>query len=357
MLRMARQLRGFQQGEAANKLGVTQAALSRAENGVVAPSDDLVAAAETCYRVPKSFFYQTDPVYGAPVSVHAMFRRKADVTARELDRIIAELNIRTIHLRKLLDSADFRASKEVPRLDVEKYKGDVEDIADVVRAHWQVPPGPIHNLTALAESAGIVVVHSDLGGAEVDGVKYEVPGLPPIVLLNSQKPADRMRFSLAHEIGHLVMHRLPNPEMEDQANLFAGAFLLPRREMKAAFSRKVDLRRLAELKPEWKVSMQALLYRAKTVGATNDNQLRYLWQQFNIHRIRHREPPELDFPTEQPIVLPRLLSLHLEDLGYTISTLAQALNWDADEMTAMYGIGTSGAKKKPVFRVISNNGS
>lgn len=353
MLRMARQLRGFQQGEAAEKLHVTAATLSRAENNVVLPSEELLAAAENVYDVPRTFFYQTDTVYGAPVSVHAMFRKKADVTARELDQIIAELNIRTFHLRRLLDGADLRASKKIPRLDVESFNGDVEGIAEMVRAHWQIAPGPIPNLTALAESAGIMVVHSDMGGADVDGVKYDVPGLPPIIMLNSQRPADRLRFSLAHEIGHLVMHQVPNVDMEDQANLFAGAFLLPRREMKAAFSRKLDLRRLAELKPEWKVSMQALLYRAKTIGAVNPNQLRYMWQQFNIHRIRQKEPPELDFPVEAPTVVKKLVDFHLQVLGYSISTLGEALRWKPQQVEAMYGL--EAPRARPIFRVISKN--
>jgi Zn-dependent peptidase ImmA (M78 family)/transcriptional regulator with XRE-family HTH domain len=353
MLRLARQYRGFQQGEAAAKLGMTQATLSRAENGVVVPSDDLLGKAEKLYRLPASFFAQTDPVYGAPVSVHAMFRRKASVTARELDKIIAELNIRTIHLRKLLEGADLRPAKAVPRLDIERYGGDAEEVAELVRAHWQIPAGPVANLTAVAETAGIIVAHSDLAGADVDGVKYEVAGLPPIVLLNSRRPADRMRFSLAHEIGHLVMHHVPSPDMEDQANLFAGAFLLPRREMKAAFSRRLDLRRLAELKPEWKVSMQALLYRAKTIGAVDEGKLRYLWQQFNVHRIRLQEPPELDFPVERPTVLSKLLSLHLNELGYTIGALAQTLNFDSAEFEKVYGLTVlTSEPRKPVLRVV-----
>jgi len=122
--------------------------------------------------------------------------------------------------------------------------------AAVVRAHWLIPNGPLPNLTAAVERAGAVVVHSPLNGSAVSGITISVPGLLPIVLLNSEQPADRMRFTLAHEIGHLVMHRFPNPDMERQASDFASALLMPATEIKHALSARLDLRRLAALKPE-----------------------------------------------------------------------------------------------------------
>jgi len=72
MLRIARQRRGFQQGAATNRLGVAQATLSRAENGLIEPSEEMIDRAVGIYELPRSFFFQSDTVYGAPVSVHSM---------------------------------------------------------------------------------------------------------------------------------------------------------------------------------------------------------------------------------------------------------------------------------------------
>lgn len=85
MLRLARQRKGFQQTDAANRLGIDQSLLSRLENGVVEIREDLVHRAALVYGFPISLFSQQDPVYGAPVSVHPMWRKKADVSVRELD--------------------------------------------------------------------------------------------------------------------------------------------------------------------------------------------------------------------------------------------------------------------------------
>ncbi|TXM96604.1 ImmA/IrrE family metallo-endopeptidase, partial [Methylobacterium sp. WL64] len=202
MLRVARQLRGLPQGEAATQLGLTQATLSRIENKItVTIGDDVIDRAAEIYDLPRSFFYQPDSILGAPVSVHPLWRKKASVTTRDLDVIIAELNIRVMHLRRLLDAVELEATYKIPRLDIETHE-DPEKIAGLVRSQWNMPIGPVQHLTKALEAAGVVVVHSFLGGSAVDGVTFSAPGLPPLIVLNQEQPADRMRFTLAHELGH-----------------------------------------------------------------------------------------------------------------------------------------------------------
>lgn len=242
---------------------------------------------------------------------------------------------------------------DVPRLDVEEFDGHVERIAGLLRAHWRVPSGPLANVTEVIERAGILVMHSALGGATVSGVTSSTPGMPPLIVINSNQPADRTRFTLSHELGHIVMHRFPTPGMEQEANEFASAFLMPRNDIRLAFSRRVDLPLLAQLKPEWKVSMAALLYRAKSLGALTPNQERYLWQQFSMRHIRHREPPELDFPIEVPRAAPELFRLHLEELGYSLAELAAMLHMQPGELTEFYGLKTGdGPGISPRLRVV-----
>ncbi len=228
LLRIARQRIGLAQGEAAVRLIVPQVTLSRYENAVAVPTDDFIARASEVYDMPISFFRQTDTVFGAPVSVHPMWRKKADVTVREIDKIIAEINVRVMHLCRMLEAVEYAPQSNVPRLDPDDYNGDIERIAALVRAHWLLPPGPIENLTAAVERAGVIVVHSTMGGSSVSGVTVVVPGLLPVIVLNLDQPADRLRFTLAHELGHLVMHKFPSPTMEKEANEFASALLMPK---------------------------------------------------------------------------------------------------------------------------------
>jgi Zn-dependent peptidase ImmA (M78 family)/transcriptional regulator with XRE-family HTH domain len=337
MLRLARQRLGFTQKAAAARLSIVQPVLSRIENGVATPDSALLMKAAQVYQVPIEFFEMRDPVYGPPVSVHAMTRGKSDVTAHELDLITAELNIRLMHLARFLEGVDYNATANIPTLDVEQY-GSPEKIAATVRAHWGIPSGPIKNLTQFVERAGVVVGFSKFGGASVSGVTFRVSGRPPLILLNGSHPADRMRFTLAHELGHLVMHRFPTENMEPEANEFASTFLMPSADIRPSFlGRRVTLELLAALKPEWKVAMQALLVRATSLKYVSANQSRYLWQQISARGWRLREPAELDFPAEVPKVLPSIVKAHLSDLGYSLSELTKLVRIHESEFSEMYG--------------------
>ena len=352
MLRLARQRLGFTQKLAAAKLGIVQPVLSRYENGVSEPDEALLTRAAQVYDLPRAFFDLKEPVYGPPVSVHPMPRAKADVTGRDLDMVTAELNIRVMQMRRFLEAVDFEPTSDLPEMDIERY-GDVEKIASVVRSHWGLGTGPIKNLTALAERAGVVVGTSDFGGASISGMTFKVPGQPPLVLLNAHHPADRLRFSLAHEIGHLVMHRFPTPTMEAEAQDFASALLMPVSDMAVALKgRRITLELLAALKPEWRVAMQALLMRAKKLGYANDNQTRYLFQQISARGWRLREPVELDFPKESPSVLRSIIKNHLEVLGYSVSDLCNLVPIHEREFLRMYGpIGDDGPPR-PRLRLV-----
>jgi Zn-dependent peptidase ImmA (M78 family)/DNA-binding XRE family transcriptional regulator len=336
MLRLARQKKQLSQIDAAAKLGIEQSMLSRLENGLAEAREEILVRASDVYDMPISFFFLTDPIYGAPVSVHPMWRRKADVSGREMDAVIAELNIRVIHLRRLLEGAEYVHATDVPRLDIEDY-GSPESIAGILRAHWKVPAGPIRDLTLLVERAGIIVAHSPLSGASISGVTFATPGMPPLIVLNSDQPADRLRFTLAHELGHMVMHRFPTPNMEDEANNFASALLLPANEISSYFfGRRIDLGFLAALKTEWKVSMQSLLMRATSLGFVSDNQAQYLWRQISARGFRLREPPELDFPAEKPTVLDSLLQVHKDALKYSDAELAKLLHLFEPDLRQQY---------------------
>jgi Zn-dependent peptidase ImmA (M78 family) len=255
-------------------------------------------------------------------------------------------------VRRFLDAVDYAPTIELPSLGVDHY-GSPERIAGVVRAHWAVPTGPLKGLTALVERSGVIVGTSDFSGASISGMTFRVPGQPPLVLLNRNHPADRMRFTLAHELGHLVMHRFPSAEMEDEANAFASALLMPEREMREAFAdRSITLELLAALKPEWRVAMQSLLMRAKALGYLSDNQNRYLWQQISARGWRTREPSELDFPHEWPTVLDAIIKAHLADLGFTMSDLSRLVPMHESEFVKMYDLAEEPSPKARLRLVV-----
>ena len=118
-------------------------------------------------------------------------------------------------------------------------------------------------------------------------------------------PGDRQRFTLAHELGHLVMHDVPTEEMEDEADKFASEFLMPEAQIQGQLH-ALSMRKLWELKSRWKVSMAALVKRAETLGCITASQTRYLWIQLSKSGYRLEEPAELAIPRKSRHLWQRL---------------------------------------------------
>jgi Zn-dependent peptidase ImmA (M78 family) len=339
LLLLARQYRERSQSEVARAAGLNQGHFSRIENGLLpdGPSDDNVRRIAKALSFPPSFFYQSDKLVGLPISVHPMHRKKESVGERVLKKMHAELNLRLIHIRKFLTSVETEAKLPLPWIDVDE-GGGPREIARKIRSAWLLPSGPIENLTECAERAGIYIIWCDFEAA-VDGVMMRLPDLPPCIFLNRKSPPDRMRYSLAHECGHAIMHRIPTDNMEDEANAFAAELLAPERELRREFiGGNLTLERLARLKASWRVSMQFLLYQAAQIGWINQYRSQLLWKQISSLGWRTREPPETDFPYEEPKLFPEIINLHARDLGYGISEFAELLHLEPNDLRALYGL-------------------
>lgn len=345
--KVARQARGLSQMQLAEQAGVTQGLISRIENGLVQPGADALSKIAQALRYPQSFFFIGDRFYGLPVSMQ--YRKKAGVGQRVVEQLEAEVNLRLMHLRRLLAAVVYERELPFPVLELDDYNGDPEAIAEMVRRVWKVPSGPIRNLTEVIERAGCVVFSCDFQPTGVDGLTLQAPGLPTCIFLNSAMPGDRQRFTLAHEIGHAVMHALPTPDMEREADRFAAAFLMPARDITSHFSGGVSLQRLAALKPVWKASMGALLMRARTVGAITESQSSYLWRQYSKSGYRTREPAEIAIPAETPHVVTDVLQMHLGELGYSVAELAASLHVTEEDLRSMHGVKSP---ERPALRIV-----
>lgn len=340
MLRLARQFRGFAQKDMAEAIGVDAAILSRAENDALVPAEHVIEKCAQHLKVPVEFFYTRFQPTGIPLSFHPMWRSKQTVSQRDRDKVLAEANIRGFHLRRLMQSVSLSEDLPLPRYEPGEYDNDCREIAKMVRRAWGAPAGPLINLTNYVERAGVFVFHIDLAGVDVDGLTVRLPGTAPCIFLNKHLPADRMRFTLAHELGHLVMHQVPSPDMEAQAHQFASGLLVPLDDIRPTFkaARRIDLPLLAQLKPQWRVSMQSLVFVAKDLGLLTDGQAQVIWKAFSAKKYKLREPIELDFPIEPTSLDKRLIGAHLDELGYSLEELAATLVATTDDVRDLYSL-------------------
>jgi len=350
LLSLARQVRKTSQAELVEALAgaVTQGTLSKIEHGHIQPQPELVEKIGAALRLRASFFYDSVYVRQPLASYH---RKRQKLAVRDEESVHALAEVFRINLRKCLDSVELEnALPPVPAIDPDEYSGDVDEIANVLRQRWSVPRGPIADLTRLVEDAGVLVVAFDFGSPLIDGFcQHGGDGLPPFVFMNSQQPKDRFRFSLAHELGHLVMHRTPNPHQEIEANRFASEFLMPTKEIRHDFD-DLSLTKFMDLKMYWGTSMQALIYKAWQIGELSDRMYKYYVIEMSKRGFRKNEPVEATHLKEEPTTLKAIMSVHTDTLGFSIEDLGELFGLREAELLSLYPV----AKPRPKLRLIRN---
>jgi Zn-dependent peptidase ImmA (M78 family)/transcriptional regulator with XRE-family HTH domain len=191
---------------------------------------------------------------------------------------------------------------------------DVETAALDVRRAWDIGSAPVINLLGLLEEKGIRVF--ELRGIEgFEGLSGNYGTGPfgesvPFITVNRDFPADRMRFTAAHELGHLLCGFPERESAESLCHAFAAALLLPRNAIEKALMparRKISLWELKELKESYGISLQAIMYRARSLGLVADRQVRNFRETMKANGWLVTEPVEYR-GNEQTSRLRRLLS-------------------------------------------------
>jgi Zn-dependent peptidase ImmA (M78 family)/transcriptional regulator with XRE-family HTH domain len=336
MLVLARESRGHTQAGLARLIGVEQGTVSKLEGGLLLVPNELIEKIALALRYPAGFFFQNEKVYGFGSSVF-YHRKRGGFPIKQLRKLHAEMNICRFGVRKLLRSATVDTANGFERYHPDEYGGRIEIIARTVRTAWRLPPGPIRNLTETLENAGAIIVRHDFGTRKADAASEWIEPNPPMFFVNSHPDVtgDRVRFSLAHELGHVVMHQYPVPELEDQADRFAAELLLPEKDIAHHLTR-LTLPKLALLKQQWGVSMSCLIEHAYHIGNISKSQRSRLIIQLRSDTHSYREPIDTDIAIEKPTLLDELIQAHLNELGYSVAQVGSLMNELEPEFVAKY---------------------
>ena len=325
MLVLARRSREMTQTQLASTAAISAASISRYEMGALTMGADNLNRISAALGYPPNYFCRRPALIGARGG--AIFHRKQQsLPPRKLYRAHALAETRRLEITTLLESLDI-ALLFLPEYPVEQFDDDPEKIARSVRAAINIPPGPIFNLVETLERNGCVVVTHDFGSRQIDGFSQRPTYPPCFIHVNNELPPDRFRWTLAHELGHMVMHFDPmasQSEVERQANLFAAELLAPAHEIGPQLD-GLTFQKLGGLKREWRISMQALIYRAHQLGTIGERQRRAMYIKLSQAGYRTREPETLDPPVEKPYLAMRLAQRHLDELKYSRTELCELL--------------------------------
>lgn len=301
-LKRARAAAGLSMQALADQVGVSAPMIKKYESNGSMPSSGVLIKLARAVGVRSEYFFRPNRVELAGVE----YRKRASTGKKELKRIEADVldqAERWYELRDLWPNfplASFSQPKELPQVES---LDDIELVSAKLRKLWKLGLNPLPDLIDLLESKGILVIVTDSEHADkFDGLQATIHG-QPIIVVSSAVPGCRQRFTLAHELGHLILHdHLPQELNEEKAcHRFASSFLLPAESLTEQLGAKrsnIDWQELYLLKQEYGLSMGACLYRCKNLGIISDALSDRLFRDFSKRGWRKIEPGDDSYPKE-----------------------------------------------------------
>lgn len=336
MLLMARQSRNLSQKDFCRLTFINQGYLSKIENGLYEPPNETVEKFSNVLNYPVSFFYNDFKYYSLDMNYYRKFK---SVKIRKLDEINSYANLIRIQIEKLLSSIEVEFN--IPEKKDLENTSKPEDLAIVLRNFWKIPKGPIDNLIKLLENNGIIIVFKDFGNSSISGFKTKLEKYPHhIIFVNSSMPVDRIRFTLAHELGHIILHDFPNDNMENEADKFASEFLMPTSDIRGQLI-NLNFEKLFLLKKIWKTSMASILRKALDTKAISED----FYKKWNINfakrGYRKEEPLSSILEKEEPSLLKEMVNYYIHEYKYSIEELSEFIYSTKEEMFSEYGLSSN----------------
>ncbi|HLQ82703.1 MAG TPA: XRE family transcriptional regulator [Pseudogracilibacillus sp.] len=357
-----RMIYGFTRKQLGELLGVTEQAVWQYENGFVSPKMTMVLKLKEIFNVKSKYFYKEnimDQQQDNVVNLNHIAYRSSTINS------VQKTQFEAVHIEKLINFIGTVSNKvQFPKNELITLRNDIMKLinnegnrqkgilkaAEYARSYIGLEKGSNHNLLFLLEKSGAFIFEKSLGD-KIDAYSlWSNKDVPYIMLGNLKKSAVRRNFDLAHELGHLLMHyKVEFPmlekkcfrEYEHEANLFAGAFLLPEDE----FVQDINLiskishpDSYTELKDKWKVSIQAMAFRAHFLKCMTYQQYRYFNIKLNELNYREIEPLDQSITVSKPGKLRSILQLLFEQKQLSLETVLDTMEVEIPFLTKLTGI-------------------
>ncbi|HEF5706552.1 XRE family transcriptional regulator [Bacillus wiedmannii] len=334
-LKTARIIRGFTLEELGEKLGVSHQSVSKYENDKASPDIETARQLAEILQFTPSFFYGNSEDLLNAQSTH--FFRSGAAVAKKYKEQVKEKVCTLAYLIRFIETNIKLPEFKIPnfisvqstfkQIDFE----EIDNIAEKMRRYVGLGDGPISNITALCERLGIIVAFAKMDNEKIDACTVVYNNRPYILLNEERLSSVRLRFNIAHEMGHLLLHssyverdvndRSKHKRIEQEANRFASAFLMPESTIVPELSSS-GLDYLLILKEHWKVSVQAIIYRAEELGVYTQDYALYLRQQISRKKWRLVEPLDENIPIEKPSLFKQALNLIINKCNITLEEIS-----------------------------------
>ncbi|MGV2963299.1 spr1629 family repressor/antitoxin [Paenibacillus sp. AGC30] len=328
-------MHGYSRKQLSEQLGVTEQAVWQYENAYTSPKVPIVNELKRIFSVKSKYFYTKDMLTqrnnAANIDVMNIAYRskvmnvisKTQTEAKHVEYldtfinyITAQISLPTLNIIQLREEAiEYMNHTDDDRTTQIHY------VAHLARQRLNMEPSTNENLMFRIEKSGVYVFEKAIG-EEIDAYSLWTRNDRPFIILgNIKRSAVRRNFDIAHELGHLLLHyrlefvnldRKEHKLIENEANLFAGAFLLPEEEFSSDMNEityKTNPDQYLDLKNKWKTSLQVLGYRAAHLGMMEAKDHRNFYAAMHRRGYLEKEPFDREIPLQKPMRIKTIIDL------------------------------------------------
>ena len=339
--------RRLTQVQLASMVDVSSATVSKWRAGSQAPERDALERLAGVVNVTPEWFTRAPgaklslPLFRSNASAHVAARAMLEARLEWAQDVAVALMEYVDYPDVKLPSRDYTDPEEITNEDIEKAASECRDL-------WRLGRSAIQDLALAVEGAGVIVVREETGIAQIEGLSAwsETLGRPLILLSADKNNGYRSRFDLAHEVGHLILHRhiqrttdnARHKMMEAQAHRFAGAFLLPAETFANEVRVPPTLDDLLLLKRRWGVSAAAIIMRLRALELLDEDGALILFKRRSARWGAKSEPGDEDRRAEQPRLLRRTIDLLVEEKVMPLDAIPRHIGLAAGDVEALAGL-------------------
>lgn len=353
-----RELHGLTQVELGELLGVTRQTISNYLTG------NQIIDSGKLYRLAKYFdksldYFLCEDVERTPLTLMFRAARLNESDQASFDKVVRRFKLYEQALALLGQKISFLPSSYSLQLDGESLcgqeKGLIEDIAHKQRQFLGIDGAVGQSLFSVLEDAGFNIVAFPLE-AEIWGMSAHSE-MGPFIYVNDAPGIceERKIFSLAHELGHLILDRrqYSNSLLRYQsarkdthelaADHFAACFLLPRERLKQELNLGIpvnNMPQLLRLKQKYNVSIQTLIRSLNEYGLLSGNSKTQLFRNLSAKGYRKAEPHPISYVEKGGKLIRLVEHLYLEgQIGPSkVAELLDISLQDARSLTREWGV-------------------
>lgn len=343
-IKQARTYRGKTQAQLAQELGITKQAISKYETNKSKLSTAVISKLPKILGFPLSFFTKEYKDEDKDKSI--IYFRTKEIPKKTKDELKEKIiildeeiipyfekhiNFPKINLPNLIISDSFNYC--------DYSREDIKQIALQIRKHWKLDVNPIDNLAYIIQKNGYIINKQYINQNKTDGFSQLINNRAYILISANKECAVRSRFDLAHELGHLILHKNVDEEeqgsvyIERQADYFASEFIYPSDIFIEEIQElPLNFETFVMLKEKWKISMQAIVRKCKDLEIISDDKYIYFQKRISYNKWRTKEPLDDYIVPEEPRLLKDALELLIENERITKKDVLMDIDLDKDEI-------------------------